>query len=372
MPSSPDQVARGNFRAYWDGGCKDGFAFGLGRDIAISDTHHYEEITTHSGTGDNHEAVRVNYDYVNNFVSYTVPLSNYPAAYLFYEKFYKFENAFFVSHETIVVDESGNFMSHESSPLRPTRFLLYSNGAVRYRLTDHYALPPINPSDVSAFAETLNPTTGTIGGPAIVRYANGQIRHLMSKGASREAVVLPTEYVSKIDGIFNSVREAVTTAQSGIERARQVEREYLYMACSGKHAIPGLDKETATKICGWRAQFKEPYEKARAQYVKDMEQQRGWAESAAKERRDQQQAATLQQQQIHQQQQKNRQLQMQELQQIANTFGQIGQQFQNTGQQMLNGAANQPASQVNFAPFSPSGGNQVRCVTASIVTNCRY
>jgi hypothetical protein len=53
LPTTQDQIDRRNFRAYWDGQCKDGYAFGLGRDIAISDTHHTEEITIHNGTGDN-------------------------------------------------------------------------------------------------------------------------------------------------------------------------------------------------------------------------------------------------------------------------------------------------------------------------------
>ena len=53
LPTSQGQLDRPNFRAFWDGECKDGFAFGLGRDIAISDTHHVEEITIHDGTGDN-------------------------------------------------------------------------------------------------------------------------------------------------------------------------------------------------------------------------------------------------------------------------------------------------------------------------------
>ena len=51
LPSSQDQLNRPNFRAYWDGECKNGYASGLGRDISISDTHHYEEITIHDGRG---------------------------------------------------------------------------------------------------------------------------------------------------------------------------------------------------------------------------------------------------------------------------------------------------------------------------------
>ena len=56
LPTSKEQQERKNFKAYWDGQCKNGYAYGLGRDIAISDTHHYEEITIHDGNGDNFNA----------------------------------------------------------------------------------------------------------------------------------------------------------------------------------------------------------------------------------------------------------------------------------------------------------------------------
>ena len=65
LPTTRDQLERPNFRAYWDGECRNGFAFGLGRDIAMSDTHHVEEITIHDGTGGDWSAPRVDYDFVN-------------------------------------------------------------------------------------------------------------------------------------------------------------------------------------------------------------------------------------------------------------------------------------------------------------------
>jgi hypothetical protein len=51
LQASNEQIVRSNFKVYWAGDCKNGFALGLGRGIAISDTHHDEEITYHHGTG---------------------------------------------------------------------------------------------------------------------------------------------------------------------------------------------------------------------------------------------------------------------------------------------------------------------------------
>ena len=77
LPTSKDQLERKNFRAYWDGDCKDGYAYGLGRDIALSDTHHVEEITIHNGNGDSNGQPTRLIDYVQNFSAHRVYGTNF-------------------------------------------------------------------------------------------------------------------------------------------------------------------------------------------------------------------------------------------------------------------------------------------------------
>lgn len=105
----------------------------------------------------------------------------------------------------------------------------------------------------------------------------------------------------------------MTGAYSNLERARQIEREYLYLACNGKHTIDGLEVEIATKICSWRSQFKAPYEKSLAKYTSDMESLRLRAETAAQQRLAQQ-PNDLQQRRLQQQQSQA------EIQQLANAL----------------------------------------------------
>lgn len=365
LPTTQDQIDRRNFRAYWDGGCKDGYAFGLGRDIAISDTHHTEEITVHNGTGDNFDSPSVGYDFVNNKVQYYAPAGKFPAGSWMYEEIQNNETNFFVSFTTGITDESGNRFIAINSPLRPTRLFISDRRNVVYRFTDNSGLPSVEPFAASFSAETLDPQTKLPGGVVIVRYANGQVRHLKLTGSTPEAVVLPAKYVNELIGTLKITQDALTGAHSNLERARQIEREYLYLACNGKYTIDGLEAKIATKICSWRSQFKAPYEKSLAKYTSDMESLRVRAEAAAQQRLAQQQT-DLQQRRLQQQQSQV------ELQQLANSLGQFGQQMQNSGQQMLNSVMNQPAPQVNFAPFTAQGNNTVRCVTTGIITNCRY
>src|SRR5690606_19154428 len=111
-----------------------------------------------------------------------------------------------------------------------------------------------------------------------------------------------------------------------------------------------------------RSQFKAPYEKSLAQYTQKLERQRQEAREAEQQRLAQQQIDA--QNRARQQQQAQR-----ELQELANSFAQFGQQMQASGQQMMNSVVTPPTGQVNFGP---RGGNSVNCVHAGPVTNCRY
>lgn len=362
LPTSQDQLARNNFRAYWDGQCKDGYAFGLGRDIALSDTHHYEEIITYGVNGNAASSPRASYDFVTNWVEYAMPGESYPAVTGFREAFYT-DNNFMVGYTYTITDTSGRSLATEYSPLLPTRYYTNSNRSVIYKFTDNSAMPVVNLNGVTFLAEILNPITKVAGGVAVERYGSGQVRQFKLTGAAPEVVVLPDEFIKQLQEKLMAAQSAPAAAKAGVERARQMEREYLHLACNGKHTITGLTPETATKICTWRDQFKDRYEAALAKAMQNHETQKQKAAALEQQRAVQQQNATQQARLQQQQEQQN-------LQQAANAFSQFGQQMQNAGQQMLNSTMIQPTPQVT--PFAPAGSNQVRCVNTGSVTNCRY
>jgi len=70
LPTTTNQLQRRNFKQYWDGGCRNGYAYGLGRDISVSDTHHLEEITIYNGLGETSNRTVVAYDFIDNKVFY--------------------------------------------------------------------------------------------------------------------------------------------------------------------------------------------------------------------------------------------------------------------------------------------------------------
>lgn len=380
LPSSSDQLSRNNFRAYWDGQCKNGYAFGLGRDIAISDTHHVEEITIHDGTGQSKvNTPSVVYDYVNKQVVYSIVGEYFPSKRVFSESIQNSMNGFNVVYEAGKVEASGKQFFIQFSPFSPFRTFLNIERQVTYKFTEHTMPAIVDPSSATFAAELINSTTRIPGGVAFVRYGNDQVKHFQVDGAQKTQVTLPTEYVLHLNEKLTAA--AQNTANIDVERARQIEREYLHLACNGKYTINGLDKAVSTKICTWRDEFKVPYQSALTKYNTELAQMKLKAEVAQQQRQfQQQQWATAQQinaqqaaaqaQLAAQQEALNRQQSHLAMQETVNALDQMGQQMRNAGQQMLQSVQRQPTPQ--FVPFTPFGGsNRVNCLHIGSMTSCR-
>lgn len=360
LPTSPGQLERSNFRAYWDGECKNGFAFGLGRDIAISDTHHVEEITVHDGSGDNWQQPRVVFDYINNIVLYAIGDSAFPAATQLSEKMDNGVSGFNAYHTLSVVDELGKAFVIQSSAFHPQRVYLNTkiDGAISYRFTDYTASPIVNQSAPIFTAEIVDPKNNTSGGVAIARYANGSVQHFEISNGISEPVSLPNNYTNHLSEKYQEILNATSQAHLRLQRVQQIEREYLFKACNGKSGIDNLDNATYTKICTWRDQFKAPYAIASANYQKQLERQRQQAATAEQQRQIQQQIA-IQQQMLQQQQNI----------QVWNAVSQANRELQQGFQQIIQGVNSWQAPQVQ--PTAPLGGNKVVCQTIGSITTCR-
>lgn len=365
LPTEQNQIDRQNFRAYWDGACKNGYAFGLGRDIAISDTHHIEEITIHNGTGNNIESLSAIYDFVNNISIYRTATGVFPASSMAKEVYQYDGNNFFTSLELVSTDEHGNTFTWLTSPFKSEEILVKESKGVIYKFTDYSKKPVTDPVDVTFTAETLDPKTLLPGGSVVVKHANGLVRHLKISSPSNEEIQLPEKYTQQLSEELKLASNAVSGVSQNIDRAKQMEREYLYKACNGQNIISGLSTDTATKICNWRSQFKEPYDRAMAKYSSEMDALRQRAEITAKRRAAQQQAeiqaTQLQQYQAQQSRQNS-----------TNTLEQFNQQMGNFNMQMQNSLANQPISRPSFPLFQSPGNNQINCIHTGPVSNCRY
>lgn len=360
LPTTSDQLDRSNFVAYWDGECRNGYAFGLGRDIAISDTHHAEEITIHSGTAANWSRPRVQYDFVNNIVAYIVGGAAFPARTAMMEKMDSSISGFNIMQILTVADGLGKEYTVQSSPFHPQRNFILSEGynALAFRFSDATAVPASNPNAPTFAIEVIDPKSPATGGMRVARYANGVVQHFKVVDGKAELVSLPSEYTEHLKSKYREILTHISRAGSDLQRAQQIEREYLFKACNGKGAVEGLDNSQYTAICTWRDQFKAPYAEASEKYRRQLETLK-------------QQAATAEQQRLAQEQIAIQQymLQQQRAQQNWNMLNQGNQQLQQQNQQTLQGIQNWQPPQVQ--PITPPGGNRVVCNRIGSITTCR-
>jgi hypothetical protein len=356
------------FRDYWDGECKNGFAFGLGRDIAISDTYRVEEITIFDGTEDDRSRPSVFCDYVNNTVGYVARGPGSLASTSLSETIVDSVSGFNAYQTLSVVNDLGKIRTLQSSSFQSGRIFVNAriDGSITYKFTDNTAAPVVNQGAAIFVTEIVDPKSNEVG-VAVVRYGNGAVQHFKVSDGKNAVVSFPTAYTDHLQTMYQEVVDATSRASADLQRPQQIEREYLFKACNGKGSIKGLDNSDYTKICTWRDRFKEPYAIASANYQRQLESLRQQATTAEQQRQIQQQIA---QQQQMLQQQRNQQ-----------TWNEANQQLQQQTQQILDHASQQLQQQgwqgVNswqapqVQPLTPPSRSTVICQTIGSITTCR-
>jgi hypothetical protein len=364
LPTTQDQLNRPNIRVYWDGDCKNGIAFGLGRSIAISDTYHLDEITILDGDN-GWSRPRVYYDYVNNITVHAVGGSRFPAQTVLSEQMVDSISGFNANQTLTVVDELGKVFAVYSSAFQPLSYFLNTrlDNAIGYKFTYNSAALVTDQNAMIFEARIVDPKSNTTG-VTLVRYANGTVRHFMVSDGKDENVLFPVAYTDHLHSKYMEVANAAAQANANLQVAQQIEREYLFKACNGKSGIYGLDNSDYTKICTWRDQFKERYAAASANYQRQLESLRQQATTAEQQRQIQQQIA--QQQQILQQQQNQ-----QAWNQANQRSQQQPQQVEPAWQPQVQPMQVQPWVPPQVQPITPSGGNLVICNTIGRITTCR-
>lgn len=289
LPTNQNQLDRNNFRAYWDGQCKGGFAYGLGRDIAISDTHHVEEITVYEENGKIVDSPAVMYDFVHSTIIYSV-VGSQVAEKSFFSEIIKNEPANFnISYELRSVNNEGDVKFIKWSPFSAQKTFLNVQSGIVYRYINNELPTSSNSTNPVFLSETLDKSSGVAGGFAAAKYANGQVRHFELKNGPPEPVELPQEYIAEIDARYKDIVNAQAKVARDVEKAKIMEKEYLYLACNGKHEINGLKNEIAREICTWRDQYQEPFKAAQNQYNISLEKMKSEARSQEEQRRIQEQ-----------------------------------------------------------------------------------
>jgi hypothetical protein len=280
-------------------------------------------------------------------------------------------SGFNVYREIRTFDESGKVFMLQAPVFHPRRVYVSSriDSSISYRFIDDSAMPVMKPDQTIFTAEIVEPKSNTIGGVAIAKFANGSVSHFkVINGRPTENVVLPQDYSDYLYGKYQDILSATSQAEAILQKAQQIEREYLFKACSGKNGINGLDNAVYTKICTWRDQYKEPYATALANYKKQLENLKQQATTEEQQR--------LQQQQVFQQ--KKQQENAAAWVNIANSASQVlnsvadGYNKQADMYNSMSKSMSQMPSPV-IQPITPFNANKktYNCMQVGISTNCK-
>ena len=272
--------AEPNARAFWDGKCKDGYADGFGRDIAISDYSHMEEITTYQN-GAIHNQYSFFRDYVNN-ITYRLFKHDENKASGSMEFVSDTVQGFNIDVRTGRFDW-GSFDSAyvDTSPFSPLK--MYTNtiqGKVSHILQDRSnAVDGVKSQTLSQDAQS-----GMYGGITKFVMKNGTVQSEQITPTGTVIVSVPSEYWTEIDGYIS---DSYTAANDGLKAhngAAAIETRYKHKVCSSDDVIvpEGLTQKQYTAICNYEAKFSDKYqstmakatEQYNAQLVQQTEQQR--------------------------------------------------------------------------------------------------
>ena len=359
LPTSEDQIQRRNFRQFWDGECKNGYAFGLGRDISISDTHHYEEITIHNGTGEYKNQPIIFYDFVNHSVKYVYKGINSFESATLTEQYTINNNALNVIHIAQLMDENANEWAVSFSPLVPIKKYINVSNGVRFYFLDRTSIPA--KSDDIVYEVNITNFSNIPGGVGILKSGDGRIKHFKIENTGQKSLVhIPKSYTDHIEAKRQEVYQAISKINQFIENVKRTEREYLHFACNGNYKIEGLDINTATKVCNWRNELQPMYQAAIENSKKQLQERLEIVEKAENERALKQQIA--QQQRVIEQQRNQ-----QSMNEITNSLNNLSNSLRSSAMQTQQFIQPMPIYQP--APLGSSG--RINCITTGPLTSCR-
>lgn len=241
-----DEYLAEGIKVYWDGDCVNGYASGLGREIAVGDYMHREEIYNPADV--DKDTYGVSRDYVTNVT--------------IYGKHSATDNTTSIAKVTIndqgnfdIITELNHLTNHEgwgrsSSLANPfiQRFY-YANNFYTY-LTQKSNDPT---SQIVKTCETKETKTGKNIGVSFGQLANGHSVFLFN---NQEVTVKP-DYYQDYNNTIAKEEEYSKQASMNAGKAQELYKKYLYKACKSSANTNGIPQKLYKEICTYDSQFDE-------------------------------------------------------------------------------------------------------------------
>ena len=345
---------------YWDGECKNGYAYGLGREFLYTKGKIYAWLADYSG-GENMPSYYLQVDYDSNYIAF---MAKDPQHVVFLE--YQVEQN--PSKKGIAIKESYfNF----SSARAYIKEMAIGNDAYVMSMgmpsKKRYAIHRIKNSnkDIRVFStfdennQNVGYSTEIVANPLV----NNQIRHVEYIGQSQtRPVELPRGYLSYIINIGNKISSELDAGDNLLKESFVAVNKYRRMICNGKVSVNYVVDDIYGRICLKNGELS-PYE----DLITQLETQQKEKQSIEREQFAQAKDARLQQQRINaQQSQQNANSLANSVNQFSRDMAELNYNATQTAQSYI-GSMPSPT----FGSWGNQGNNQINCVKISNIVNCR-
>ena len=252
-----------DLQVYWDGGCKNGFAHGFGREIIKSKVAHLEEITEHNHDlelSSSFESILWWRDYVNNQTSY-LKINHLADGTTIQSGLKQGVNDNSSNFDIIEIlgrqqnNEQWCQVSNLNNPFQT--IVAYSNPLYRYE--NHFIDDPT--SQFNRISGTLNNVTNNPIGIIAYTSTDGEVIFVFKN----ENVATTPDYWNDFDKQTQYTFECIKEAQQNGGRANELYRKYIYKACDDNASTNAIPKDLFKKICKYESQYTDKIQQVRNQ-----------------------------------------------------------------------------------------------------------
>jgi hypothetical protein len=338
-----DMTLDPKFKLYWDGECKDGYAYGLGREFAKGNMLDMESLAEYTG-GQVKPTYYLDIDKLIN-KQMIGDVENNKAAIITVEK-----KGLDTAYETLLlIEKNGVVYGLSTTSAYETSSLFKQIGATgtAYRHTKYAT------SEDKYTTEVEKKPVGY----TIVRYKNGAVKHVDAR--TLQEVVLPQSYLNAFQRNISEAESAIQEIKPSLQLAENKKAYYKSLICKDSVKVDFMPDSEYKMICTpdeYLTPFMPAIKETRAKYEKKKLEYL---------------AAEQQQQQLELQ----RQAQVAQAkaisdQQTSLQLQQLNQNLFNNNMQMLNKIQNSNNSFIQPIPsYAPS--KPINCYQIGNITQCR-
>lgn len=238
-----DRTKKIDYKIYWDGECRNGYAYGLGREFEKGLLTNIEAIAVYNEEGKKPEYYYQNYK-LNNMTAEGDINNGYIVQTIITDDGMNFD----IKFRNMYQDEKNKIVYFiENSPLNDNIGFLKGYPNFTYMIADFTN----NEFDNRKYQFGIKDSKSSkFVGFGVVLYKNGELAGgEMQNGILVRKVDLPQSYIQKINSIFSEIKDEMKNIKTAQQKASMVKVQYKNKICQENIKVDFMDNDEYKAIC---------------------------------------------------------------------------------------------------------------------------